>query len=143
MNKPVYYRSQFFALNITKCFLMNRKRNIKYKPRFGNSWVLKQKNEKRNEVILTSFLFLKRIYLVLDAFKVSLFALNQSSILESSKFAKSYKSCKLFEESCSVVSWAKKIVKNFEDGTSMTGRNFAIMDIERFISLFCLDYRYF
>ena len=36
-----------------------------------------------SEVILTSsFLFLKRIYLVLDAFKVSLFALNQSSILE-------------------------------------------------------------
>ena len=46
--------------------------------------------------------------------QVSLFALNQSSILESSKFAKSYKSCKLFEESCSVVSSAKRIVKNFD-----------------------------
>ena len=66
-----------------------------------------------SEVILTSFLFLKRIYLVFDAFKVSLFALNQSSILESSKLAKSYKSCKPFEESCSVVSSAKRIVKNF------------------------------
>ena len=68
------------------------------------------------------FLFLKRIYLVLDAFEVSLFALNQSSILESSKFAESYKSCKLFKESCSVVSLAKKIVKNF-DGL---GRSFCI-----------------
>ena len=57
---------------------------------------------------------MKRIYLVLDAFKVSLFALNLSSILESSKFAISYKSCKLFEESCSVVSSAKRIVKDFD-----------------------------
>ena len=68
-----------------------------------------------SEVILTSsFLFLKRIYLVLDAFKDRLFALKQSSILEISKFAKSYKSCKLFKESCSVVSSAKRIVKNFD-----------------------------
>ena len=52
--------------------------------------------------------------MVLDEFKVSLFALNQSSILDSSKFAKSYKSCKLFEESCSVVSSAKRIIKNFD-----------------------------
>ena len=66
-------------------------------------------------ILTSSFLFLKRIYLVLDAFKVSLFALNQSSILESSKFAKSYKSCKLLEESCcSVVSSKKRIVKNFD-----------------------------
>ena len=67
------------------------------------------------EVIFTSsFFFLRRMYLVLDAFNISLFPLNQSSILESSKFAKSYKSYKLFEESCSVVSSAKKIVKNFD-----------------------------
>ena len=67
---------------------------------------------KRGDTFIYFFLFLKRIYLVLDAFKVSLFALNQSSILESSKFAKSYKSCTLFGESCSVVSLAKRIVKN-------------------------------
>ena len=51
---------------------------------------------------------------ILDVFKVSLFALNQSSILESSKFAKSCKSCKLLEESCSVISSAKRIVKDFD-----------------------------
>ena len=36
------------------------------------------------------------------------------------KISKSYKSCKLFEESCIVVSSAKRIVKNFDD----LGRSF-------------------
>ena len=65
-------------------------------------------------ILTSSFIFLKRIYLVLDEFKVSLFALNKSSIFESSKFAKSYKLCKFFEESCSVVSSAKRIVNNVD-----------------------------
>ena len=61
----------------------------------------------REVIFTTSFIFLKRLYLVLDAFNVSLFALNQSFILKSSKFAKSYKSWKFFEESYSVVLSAK------------------------------------
>ena len=52
---------------------------------------------RRHVIFTSSFFFLKKIYLLLDAFKVSLFAWNQSSIFESSKFAKSYKLCKFFE----------------------------------------------
>jgi len=64
--------------------------------------------------------FLKSIYFVLEAFYVSLFALNQSAIFESSKFAKSYILFRFSEEYCNSVSSTKSIVNSFD----AVGRSF-------------------
>jgi len=62
----------------------------------------------------TFVFFLKSIYFVLGAFNDSLFALNQSAIFESSKFAKSYILFRFSKEYCNVVSSAKSIVYDFD-----------------------------
>ena len=59
----------------------------------------------------TFVLFLKRKYIVVKAFDVSLFALNQAAIFESSKYAKSFRLFRFSEEYSNVVSSAKNIVK--------------------------------
>ena len=62
----------------------------------------------------TFIFFLNSIYFVLKAFNVSLFALNQSAIFESSEFVKSYRLFRFSEAYCNVVSSAKSMVNNFD-----------------------------
>ena len=71
-------------------------------------------DEKFKWVTYQNFCFVSEKYIVLEAFNVCLFALNQSAIFESSKFTKSFILARFSEEYCNVVSSAKSMINSFD-----------------------------